>query len=410
MDDALHDRLTRGLPYIYKSPQNWQREWESSLRQELGSYLDQIEQSIRGFAAFRPVLLEFMSKYERDGMAERILYEYVEERLRGVPLHLLSEDFASPSGERRWASTAIDEAGPEFGDELDRMDRRSVTMAAEPTPTPNNQLATTSMAPPPRPIAPLAPMTPVTPFLSWRNVHIQAEAGPSNRQGVLDSPVLNEASDKVGIQKGKRSIDSLQPQEQQQSLSSSPKRLKMSSASVAPQVPINISRAVDWFEVDTMEYMFSDSRCGPGWLVIRCYTGKTQFLKPTVSFRQHPLKNNLALDHFNQRLPCHPAPPKDKYTEEMVLQKFAYRVYIDALSNDKIDPTDQEVSDSNAELRQKAEQKDLPDICFCDENIKGKGKKKAAKGKTRVGDVRVDKAGAQDTDDSYREEVWKSVP
>lgn len=328
MDESHRERLERRLPHIYKNPQNWQREWESLLGQELGNHLDQIEESIRKFASLRPILLEFMSEYERDGTAERILAEYVEERLNGVPLHLLSKDFAPHSQLQHFEGAVTDEPGSEANDELDRIDRRSVTMAAESMSNPDAQQTMISMAPPPRPGAPMAPMTPVTPsttFTSWRNSHIQAEAGPSRQAGVLSLPILSEVSETIENQKGKRTIDSLGPQGQQQSPTSPSKRPKTSSANIVPRVPLNITRTVDFFEVAENEYIFRDARCGPGWLVIRCYSGKTQFLEPTFRIFNHPLKNNLALGHFNQKMTCHPAPPKDKYTEEMILQNFAWR-------------------------------------------------------------------------------------
>lgn len=75
---------------------------------------------------------------------------------------------------------------------------------------------------------------------------------------------------------------------------------------------------------------------------------------------------------------------------------------------EKTDPTVESVDDSNARLRQKAEQENLPDISLSETSNKGKGKIKATKGKTRIGDAMVDRAERADTpetDDIYHEEV-----
>lgn len=334
MDESLEDRLIRRLPQIYKSPQNWQREWEILLAEELGSYLDQIEDSINKFASARPRILEFMAGYERDEMAERLLFQYVEERLSGVPLHLLSENFTPDalfSGEGHTAGNLVDETGSEADANSGRMDRRSVTMAAEKISTAGVQQATVSMAPPPRPSAPVAPMTPATPGTSWWNTnYVQAEAGSSRQQSRKESPVpqLPAVSDNVEKQKAKRPVDSLGPQEQQETLQSRSKKPKTSAAFIIPRQSFKPHRALSMLDVDEMDYLFRDARCGAGWYVIRCYTGKTQTAKLAARFLQHPLRNNLALEHFNQKSPCHTGPrgpPKSKYTEEKILEKFAYR-------------------------------------------------------------------------------------
>lgn len=323
MADLLDDRIYRVLPQRYRTPQNQRREWDAMLRQELGSYLDQIEDSIRGFASARPRMLSILTKYERDETADRILREYVEEKLNGVPLQLLCDNFTRLRGEQHFTGFIIDGPGLELSDGVNRLDRRSVTMAAEPMSPSGAQQAAMFMAPPPRPIAPVAPMSPETP---WQSEHVQAVAGPSSRQRVSTAPQTIEAPDTAAPHPtSKRPVDSLVQEEQHDVLPSPTKRAKTSSARLILPIPMDITRFVDMFEVDGEEYIFKDARCGPGWHVIRCNIGKMESVNSPTRFTQHPLEDNVALDHFNQKLKCHPVPPKNKYTEEMIIQKFAYR-------------------------------------------------------------------------------------
>ncbi|KAJ4424402.1 hypothetical protein N0V82_000923 [Gnomoniopsis sp. IMI 355080] len=303
----------------------------------------------------------------------------------------------------------VDETGSE-GDAISgRMDRRSVTMAAENVFTAVVQQAPNSMPPPPRPCAPVAPMTPATPGTSsWNTSHAQIEAGPSSQQGRVESPVpeLPAISEKAVVQKAKRPADSLGPQDPQQSPQSPSKKPKTSAAASVSRQSLKSYRDISMLEVGEMEFVFRDARCGAGWYVIRCYTGKAQNPILAARFRRHPLKNNLALEHFNQKSPCHPAPrgnPKSKYTEEKILERFAHRVYDDVI--EKTDPTDEMVNESNDKLRQQAEEESLPDIELSELGNKGKGKMKATKGKTRLlGDARFERADSPEPDDIHHEE------
>lgn len=317
MNEQFKELLLPVLPDRIKHPQKHQREWKPALEKALGSHLDQMAESIRGFASARPLLLNFMSDYEKSETAERLVREYVAEKLSNAPLHLLSEEPTRSPREQQSIIPVRDEPHFELEDNLDRMDRRSVTMAAEPVAGPSTQHAAicVSMAPPPRPIAPVAPMSPITP------VRLQAVAGPSGQSS-------SRVTDKVPLRPaGKRLFDNLEPEEQlqQQTPPSPPKRAKPSSSSSATPLSFNVTRSLDWFEVDSDEYIFKDARCGSGWYVIRCNIGKIQHVNPPTRFTKHPFHNNLALEHFNQKEKCHSGPPKGNYTEEMILQKFAIR-------------------------------------------------------------------------------------
>lgn len=75
-------------------------------------------------------------------------------------------------------------------------------------------------------------------------------------------------------------------------------------------------------------------------------------------------------------------------------------VYYEKLS--KTDPSDEDVHDSNDELKRKG----LPAIVPGEvESSKGKGKKKAVRSRNRAEDVRVVRANTQDTDASYHDDV-----
>lgn len=311
------------IPDRLKHPQQYQREWEPVLKKALGSHLDQMAESIRGFASARPLLLNFMSKYEKSETVERIIREYVAAKLNNAPLHLLSEESTRNPQEQQSGSPVNVEPHFELDDDMDRIDRRSVTMAAEPVTSPSTQRATVcalDMAPPPRPIALMAPMTPITPA---RHTGFQAVAGPSTQ---ADTP----ASDIVALRPaGKRLFDNLdseeQQQQQQRTLPSPPKRSKPSSSGFATPFSVNVTRSLDWFDVETDEFIFRDGRCGSGWYVVRCNIGKMPHINKPTRFTQHPLHDNLALGHFNQKEKCHSGPTKEKYTEEKILQNFAFR-------------------------------------------------------------------------------------
>lgn len=324
MAESLNDDLLSELPYRFKSPQNPRPEWEGVLRKGLGRYLDRIEESIREFASARPRVLSFMAEYEKERTAEVILSGYVQDRLSSVPLHLLSVDFTQLRGEQHFVSPATEENRVELDDDMDRMDRRSVTMAAEPMTPPGAQPAAICMGPPPRPSAPMAPMTPVTP---WRNGQDgPAVAGPSCKRVAPTLPVLARPSNTAAqAATGKRPVSSLGPEEQQQALPSPSKKAKTSLAGAASPSLIKVTKSVSMFDVEREEYIFRDARCEPGWYVIRCNIGETQFVNTPTRFTVHPLENNEALVHFNQRQKCHHFSTKDKYTEESILQKFAHR-------------------------------------------------------------------------------------
>lgn len=317
MNETFKDLLLPILPDRLKHPQKHQREWEPVLEKALGTHLDQMAESIRGFATARPLLFDFMSDYEKSETVERLVREYVAKKLESAPLHLLLEEPPHSPREQRSRSPVRDEPHFELEDDLDSIDRRSVTMAAESVTGPSTQppAVSISMAPPPRPIAPVAPMSPITP------VRFQAVAGPSGQSSshVADNVPLRLA--------GKRLFDNLEPEDQPQLQTppSPPKRAKPSSSSSATPVSVNVTRSLDWFEVESDEYIFQDARCGSGWYVIRCNIGKIQHVNPPTRFTQHPFYNNLALEHFNQKEKCHSGPPKGNYTEEIILQKFAFR-------------------------------------------------------------------------------------
>lgn len=74
-------------------------------------------------------------------------------------------------------------------------------------------------------------------------------------------------------------------------------------------------------------------------------------------------------------------------------------VYYEKIS--KTDPSEEQVNESNDELKTK----NLPAIVPGEEPSKGKGKKKAVRGRPRAEDIRVVRADTQETDASYREEV-----
>lgn len=319
MSGPFNEQLLPILPDRLKHPQQHQREWEPVLKKALGSHLDQMAESIRGFASARPKLLDFMSTYERTETAERIVREYVAEKLNNAPLHLLSEESTRDAREQQHGSPVGVVSYIDLEDDMDRIDRRSVTMAAEPVTSPSTQHPNVCMAPPPRPIAPVAPMSPITP------VRFQAVAGPSNqsRSHVTENVPLRQA--------GKRLFDNLESEEQQQQQQtppSPPKRAKpnsSSSSSLVTRLSIDVTRSLNWFDVDSDEYIFKDARCGSGWYVVRCNIGKMQYVNVPTRFTQHPFLNNLAMGHFNQKEKCHSGPTKEKYTEEMILQNFAFR-------------------------------------------------------------------------------------
>lgn len=75
-------------------------------------------------------------------------------------------------------------------------------------------------------------------------------------------------------------------------------------------------------------------------------------------------------------------------------------VYYEKLT--KTDPSDEDVQDSNDELQRKG----LPAIVPGEEqSSKGKGKKKAVRGRARAEEVRVVRADTQETDASYHDDV-----
>lgn len=320
MSESFNEQLLDILPDRHRHPQQHQQEWEPVLKKALGSHLDQMAESIRGFASARPNLLEFMSTYEKYETAERIVREYVAEKVDNAPLHLLSEESSRDPHEQQSGSPVNVEPHFELDDDMDRIDRRSVTMAAEPIASSSIQhtaICALDMAPPPRPVAPMAPMTPITPS---RHTGPQAVAGPSNQSE-------SHATDIITLRPaGKRHFDNLESEEQQQrTLPSPPKRSKPSPVSLVTPFSVIVTRSLDWFEVVSDEYIFRDGRCGSGWYAIRCNVGKMPHINKPTRFTQHPFYSNLALGHFNQKEKCHSGPTKEKYTEEKILQNFAFR-------------------------------------------------------------------------------------
>jgi len=78
---------------------------------------------------------------------------------------------------------------------------------------------------------------------------------------------------------------------------------------------------VDWWDVEGAEYIFQYAPFGSDWYVVRCDRGKVEM--PFI-FKQHPLKDNLALEHFNNKK-CKYHDSSRLYTEEEIMTQFGHR-------------------------------------------------------------------------------------
>lgn len=282
--EPLDQHIIRKLPRIYRSPHHHQQEWEAVLRQEIGKYFDQAEKGIRGYLAARPAVLKILTIYERDETAQQLLHQYAEGEIRRIRNLLQNGNAVLQGVEATERPTSVVPAALEPEDIALRMDRRSVTRAPEPTMLPGRQtlnISTTVTAPLPVTVSPQAPMTPNT--TPGRQNNSPAMPGPSSLRTRANTPVSH----------GKRPVDGLEPEQRQQHTPPPSKRAKKGSFDhPQPVSTIRVAGEFGWFEVENVEYIFQDVRCGPGWYIIRCNVSlRLPNVNAPACFTQHPLSS-----------------------------------------------------------------------------------------------------------------------
>ncbi|KUI73821.1 hypothetical protein VM1G_09172 [Cytospora mali] len=274
---------------------------------------------------------------------------------------------------------------------IDDSDTRSVTMSAEPSPsTQNRPESNTSMGPPPRPVG-LLTLGPATPT-KGRNGDGSGGPGPSTIYDMPNSPPRDDTDHgPLSLQQtAKRSLDTLGT-EASPSTGSPTKRAKKAAAT-QPVSPVKVTRTIDWWEVEGVEYIFKDKLCRRGWYAIRCNIGRQPGINPPGSFVKRPLEGNTALNHFNEQgHTCHDT--SKKYTIDEIIRDFAHRVIGNGL-------TEARVNSANEKLHATLEQNATKGSA----KKSRKGKEKAVETETSFIATNI-RSGTSDTDDSYRESV-----
>lgn len=303
---STNDSITRMLPREYTESRDIEtvrNYWNPIIDREMSKYWDLIKEGIRGFTLTRYKILSALTKLERDETAELIVRDFLDSTFPGA-LDLITQ--IDPVVNQYPSRLA-----PEAVMVCDNDDIRSVTMDVEPGPS-TRRHGESSMGPPPRPAAPLTPVTPA----GLRDI---GEQGAREAPSVWDranSPSSGTAHGLLSLrQTAKRSLDVMEFDPPQ--TPGSPTKKAKGSTGLQPVGPA--TEPIDLWEVEARQYIFKDKRCGPGWYVVRCNTT----LEPK-KFQNHPLEDNLALDHFNSPTAvCHDT--NKMYSLDEIIRDFTYR-------------------------------------------------------------------------------------
>ncbi|KAI7785332.1 hypothetical protein LA080_007617 [Diaporthe eres] len=365
------DLIIQKLPREYVESRGIEKvrgTWIPLIDEEMSRHWDLIKEGIKGFSLAHAGMLSALTRFERDETAELIIRQFVDDRFPGA-LDLISQIEPLVN---QYPSHVVEEAVMVCDDH----DIRSVTMDVEPGPS-NYHRGESSMPPPPRPAAPLTPVTPAGPKgIRHQNDHEQPPVGDVSSDTDHGSLAL--------LQTAKRSLDVVEVDNPRTPESPT----KKAKSTTAPHSTGKVTKSVDFWEVEGQQYIFKDNQCGPGWFVVRCGPGQR------VPFLKHPLKGNIATDHFNDDdQPCHDS--RRIYTFDDVLREYTYRV--NDLSGDM---TEQRIESANERLQR--------------EHGAHRGSaKKPRKGKERAGPARSTATNARlvtsDTDGSYQDEMIQEV-
>ncbi|KAI3393552.1 hypothetical protein diail_4143 [Diaporthe ilicicola] len=374
------DDIARMLPQDYVLSRDVERVrsiWNPVIHQEMSRHWEMIKEGMRGFKMTHDKIFSTFTNYERNETAELILRDFLDNTFPGA-LELINE--IDPVVNQYPSRT-----DPEAIMVCDYDDNRSVTMDLEAGPS-SRRHGDSSMGPPPRPVAPLTPVTPA----GLRDTADQGAREPPSVWDHPDSPSSGPAPGTSSLrQTAKRSLHVMEF-DSPRSPESPTKKAKSSTGSQPAGL---VTKTADLWEVEGEHYIFKDKRCGPGWHVVLCTIGEGP-----EKFHEHPLENNVAINHFNPQDPknkiiCHDT--SKKYTLDEIIRDFTYRVFD---SGDEL--SEKRVKSANERLQR--------------ENPTPQGSaKKQRKGKERAVLKRFTatntRQGTADSDGSYQAEMTQDV-
>lgn len=301
--DVDDDLIFEQLPQRYRESRDIgqvRSAWRSLLVRCMGRHLEEIRMAIQNFSSAQSKFLGIVARYERDETAQRIIHEFAEDSIPGL-IQLLSD--TSLQGTVTKDPIMCD------GD----LDARSFTMGPDATTSLDLQ-ARTSVGPPAasRTVAPVAPMTPA----STRSDERVSVAGPS---GLRTLPTSLDVG--IPTQRQKRPLEEAG---QLPRGADSPLKKARGETSFQKSSTFKVWRTIQLWEIDGDDYIFQEPRCGPGWFIVRCNLSKQVGVNEPVGFDRHPLEENVAMDHFNNKnLSCHDS--TTIYTLESIMQDFGHR-------------------------------------------------------------------------------------
>lgn len=330
------------LPREYRNSRDIEqvkKTWNPILHQEMSRHWDMIREGMKGFSLAHDKVLKALAKYERDETAEIVCREFLDNMFPGA-LDLLTQ-----------IGPLVDQYPSCFADEgtmtLDDSDARSDTMGPEPGSSKRPGL-TTSMGPPPRPCALMI----AEPFDSVGKAKTDACGD------LPDSPPLGftDHGPLTLQQNGKRPLETLEGEPLQATETPSKKAKKTNGA----------QKTINYWDVEGVEYIFKDKRCGPGYYVIRCNVERHPPLGHPGVFVKPPLDGTTALDHFNSRgHTCHDS--SKEYSVDDIIREFAHRVQLSEgtvtaarvrSSNEKLQkPMDKKATEGSAKKSPKGKDK-----------------------------------------------------
>ncbi|ROW06761.1 hypothetical protein VMCG_04181 [Cytospora schulzeri] len=379
------EAISRMLPSEYRESRDIEqvkRTWNPILRRELGKHWDMIKEGMKGFIQAQDEAVKALAKYERDETAERVFRDFLDDVFPGA-LDILLQ--IGPTVNQYPGCSTDEEAMA-----LDDSDARSVTMAPEPSSS-SRAGPTTSMGPPPRPsmftMLITEPLNPAT-----RGKTEASGSGDPGPSSIFDVPVSPPpASPDHGPltlqQNGKRPLAS--GSESAQASEMPNKKARKANGA---------QRTIDLWDVEAVEYIFKDKRCGPGYYVIRCNVERHPPLGHPGVFVKPPLEGTNALDHFNS--PGHTCHDTSKqYSIEEIIREFAYRVTGESLTAAKIKASNESLQKYLERVEAEGQAKKSPKG---KEKATGTGSRFQARSSIRVGTFDYD-------DDLFGDEVIKEV-
>lgn len=366
--------ISRFLPRDYRDSRDIEqvkKTWNPILQQEMSRHWDMIREGMKGFSLAYDKVLKALAKYERDETAEIVCREFLDNMFPGA-LDVLTQ-----------IGPLVDQYPSCFADEeamaLDDSDTRSVTMGPEPSSSKRPGL-TTSMGPPPRPFA-LMLAEPSDPIGKGRTGAC-GDVPDSPPPGITDHGPLTLQ------QNGKRTLDTLEGEPLQASEMPSKKARKTNGA----------QKTINYWDLEGVEYIFKDKRCGPGYYVIRCNVERHPPLGHPGVFVKPPLEGTNALDHFNSKgHTCHDS--SKEYSIDDIIREFSHRVQ---LSDGTV--TAARVRSSNEKLQKAMDKKATEASASAKKSPKGKDK--ASDTDARFHTMRSIRVGSNDSlDDPFQDEV-----